>query len=199
MFDLPAEVHILNVAKNVRVKAQLIRLTRDLAAKGIDGTWWNLPVSKSVREEEGDNHWLWRKIVGSNHAKLTWQALAVQSTSSAIEGAITYRIDAKSQLQPGEGAVYVDRIAAAPRNRPWIVKTPKYQGIGSVLLLAAVRHSYLLGLGGRVWLTSLPSERTRKFYRDRGFEVIFEEADGMIGFELPSAAAEEWLKKRGFL
>jgi hypothetical protein len=29
--------------------------------------------------------------------------------------------------------------------------------------------------------------------------VIFEEADGMIGFELPSAAAEEWLKKRGFL
>jgi len=54
-------------------------------------------------------------------------------------------------------------------------------------------------LGGRVWLTSLPSERTRKFYRDRGFEVIFEDPDGMIDFELPPVAAEKWLKTRGFL
>ena len=93
----------------------------------------------------------------------------------------------------------MDRIATAPRNRPWVVEPPKYQGIGSVLLLAAVRHSYLLGLGGRVWLSSLPSERTRKFYRDRGFEVIFQDSDGMIGFELPAAAAEKWLEKRGYL
>lgn len=199
MFDLPEEVHIVNVSRNVRVKARLVRLTRELAAQGIDGTWWNVPVSKSVRKDESDNHWLWRKIVGLNHAKLTWEALAVQSASGSVEGAITYRIDAQSQLQPGEGAVYVDRFAAAPRNRPWVVDPPKYQGIGSVLLLAAVRHSYLLGLGGRVWLTSLPSERTRKFYRDRGFEVIFEDSDGMIDFELPTAAAEQWLKKRRYL
>lgn len=199
MFNLPEEVHILNVAKNVRVKAKLIRLTRDLAATEIDGTWWNLPASRSVRKEEGDHHWLWRKIVGANHAKLTWEALAVQSASGAIEGAIAYRIDAGSRLQPGDGAVYVDRIATAPRNRPWVLEPPKYRGIGSVLLLAAVRHSYLLGLGGRVWLTSLPSERTQKFYQDRGFEVIFEDEDGMIDFELPAVAAEKWLKKRGFL
>ena len=32
------------------------RLTRELAAKEIDGTWWNLPASKAVRKEEGDNH-----------------------------------------------------------------------------------------------------------------------------------------------
>lgn len=199
MLDLPKEVHILNVERNVRVKAKLVRLTRELAATGIDGAWWNLPVSKSVRKEEGDNHWHWRKIVGRNKAKLIWEALAVQSGSGAIEGAMAYRIDAKSQLQPGKGAVYVDRIATAPRNRPWVLEPPKYRGIGSVLLLAAVRHSYLLGLEGRVWLTSLPSERTRKFYRERGFEVIFEDADGMIDFELPAAVAGEWLERRGFL
>lgn len=119
--------------------------------------------------------------------------------SGAIEGAIAYRIDAESRLQPGDGAVFVDRIATAPRNRPWVLEPPKYRGIGSILLLAAVRHSYLLGLGGRVWLTSLPSERTQKFYQDRGFEVIFEDEDGMIDLELPAVAAEKWLKKRGFL
>ena len=192
-------MHILDVVKNVRVNAHLSRLTRELAAKEIDGTWWNLPASKSVRKEEGDNHWLWRKIVGENHSKLTWEALAIQTSSGSIEGAIAYRIDAQSQLQGGEGAVYGDRIATAPQNRPWVVDPQKHQGIGSVLLLAAVRHSYLLGLGGRVWLSSLPSERTRKFYRDRGFEVIFQDSDGMIDFELPAAAAEKWLKERGYL
>lgn len=129
---------------------------------------------------------------------MTWESLAVQSASGSVEGAITYRIDAESQLEAGKGAVYVDRIAAAPRNRPWVAEPPKYRGIGNVLLLAAVRHSYLLGLGGRVWLTSLPSERTKKFYRDRGFEVIFQDLEGMIDFELPTAAAEKWLKNRGY-
>lgn len=98
MFDLPEEVHIFNVARNVRVKARLIRLTRELAAKEIDGTWWSLPASKAVRKEEGDNDWLWRKIVGENHSKLTWEALAIQTSSGSIEGAIAYRIDAQSQF-----------------------------------------------------------------------------------------------------
>ena len=110
-----------------------------------------------------------------------------------------YRIDAKSQIEEGEGAVYVDRLAAAPRNRPWLAEPPKYRGAGTVLLLAAVRHSYSLGLGGRVWLTSLPSERTRAFYAKRGFLPIFEAEDGMIDFELPSAKAETWLTSEGYL
>jgi hypothetical protein len=117
----------------------------------------------------------------------------------AIEGGITYRIDARSRLESGLGAVYADRLAVAPRNRPWLVSAPIYRGVGTVLLLAAIRHSYLLGLGGRVSLTSLPSERTREFYACRGFQVILEHADGMIDFELPTATAVAWLEEEGYL
>ena len=110
-----------------------------------------------------------------------------------------YQIDAKSQIESGAGAVFVDRLAAAPRNRPWLASPPRYRGVGTVLLLAAVRHSYSLGLGGRVWLVSLPSERTKEFYKNRGFRRIYDDGDGMIDFELPAAKAETWLKNEGYL
>lgn len=199
MLDLPEDVWIVNRQSGKPVKARLVTLTRDLAAKQIDGNWWNLSVSKSVRLEEGDHHWPWRKLVGLNHNNLNWESLAIQSSGGLVEGAITYRIDAKSQLSPGNGAVYVDRLATAPRNRTWLVEHPLYKGVGSILLLAAVRHSYLLGLGGRIWLTSLPTERTREFYSRQGFQVIFEESDGTIDFELPDIEAERWLKHKGYL
>ena len=199
MLDLPEEVTILNLQRDRRVKAQLVKLTRELAAQQIDGTWWNDPPSKPLRSMEGDHHWQWRKLVGLNHNNLNWEALAIQSSGGFVEGAITYRIDAKSQLSPGNGAVYVDRLATAPRNRPWLVEHPRFKGVGSILVLAAVRHSYLLGLGGRIWLTSLPTERTREFYSRRGFQVIFEERDGTMHFELPEAEAERWLKHGGYL
>ncbi len=79
------------------------------------------------------------------------------------------------------------------------MNAPTYRGVGTVLLLAAVRHSYLLGLGGRVWLSSLPSERTREFYARRGFQVTFEHDDGTIDFELPTARAVAWLEEEGYL
>ena len=173
MLVLPDDVTLFGVRQNREVQATLVKLTRNLAADRIDGEWWKLEVSKSLREQEGDHHWLWRKIVGEHRNDRSWETLAVQSTSGAIEGAIAYRIDALSQIDSGDGTVYADRLATAPRNRPWLVDAPSYQGVGTVLLLAAVRHSYLLGLGGRVWLTSLPSERTREFYVRRGFEMIF--------------------------
>jgi GNAT superfamily N-acetyltransferase len=199
MFVLPDNIAILNVQRNSLVRAKLVPLTRELAATEIDGAWWKIPVSKKLRESEGDHHWVWRKLVGLYRNRLAWDIVAVQSASGAVEGAMLYRIDARSQIQTGEGAVYVDRLATAPRNRPWLGDPPKYRGIGKVLLLAAVRHSYLLGLGGRVWLTSLPTEKTRRFYENRGFQVIFENEDGTIDYELPAEVSRQWLKSEGYL
>jgi GNAT superfamily N-acetyltransferase len=199
MLVLPEDVSLFNCRRNADEPATLVRLTRRLAADGIDGEWWDLDVSSSLRAKEGDHHWRWRKIVGQHHGDRVWEALAVQSSSGEIEGAIVYRIDALSQIDIGEGAVYADRLSTAPRNRPSLVESPSYRGAGTILLLAAVRHSYLLGLGGRVWLSSLPSERTRDFYRNRGFQVISESEDGIIDFELPTATAVAWLEEEGYL
>ena len=199
MLVLPDYVTLFSIQQNTKVQAKLVRLTRQLAAGRIDGEWWKLDVSKSIRAKEADHHWRWRQIVGEHRNNRSWETLAVQSTSGAIEGAIAYRIDALSQIDSGEGTVYADRLATAPRNRPWLVDVPSYRGAGTALLLAAVRHSYLLGLGGRVWLSSLPSERTRGFYARRGFQVTLEHEDGMIDFELPTARAVAWLEEGGYL
>jgi GNAT superfamily N-acetyltransferase len=199
MLVLPDDVTLFSPQLNAEVPASLVRLTRDLAADRIDGAWWNLEVSRSLRIQEVDHHWRWRQIVGSHRNDRAWEMLAVESTGGIIEAAIAYRIDALSRIDSGEGTVYADRLATAPRNRPWLVNAPSYRGAGTALLLAAVRHSYLLGLGGRVWLSSLPSERTRGFYARRGFQVTLEHENGMIDFELPSARAVAWLEEGGYL
>jgi hypothetical protein len=198
MLSLPEEVELLDVRSGTSVKAYLVKLTRELAASKIDGEWWNIPVPKSKREKEGDHHWKWRKLVGEIRNDTNWESLAVQSAGGAIEGAITYRIDAISHLDPGQGAVFIDRLASAPRSRPWLVGDPQYKGSGSVLALRVVRHSYELGLGGRVWLFSLPTDLTRAFYVRRGFRELFSGTDGTIAYELPASEAERWLRLKGF-
>jgi len=96
-------------------------------------------------------------------------------------------------------SVYVDRLAAAPRNRHWLVADPLYRGVGKGLLLRAVCHSYLLGLGGRVNLVSVPRERTRRFYERRGLVAVREDDEGSIEYELSEQAAHQWLQEEGYL
>lgn len=199
MLDLPEPVSLYDVEMGTLVQAKLVRLDRKLAATGVDGTWWKLPISKKVRDAEGDHHWVWKKLVGEHRNDITWDSLAIQNEAGDVEGAMLYRIDAKSQIEKGQGAIFIDRIATAPRNRPWLMSRPDYKGVGSALLLAAVRESYSLGLGGRVWLTSLPSEKTKSYYSKRGFLAIFEDEDGIVDFELPTQKAEQWLKQEGYL
>lgn len=180
--------------------AELVVLTRELAAKKIDGQWWKIAEKLlSSRKDEGDHHWVWRKLVGEHHNQLAWHFVACQTADGEIQGAAGYRIDYRSILVPEEGSVYVDRIAVAPRNRAWLVKNPLYMGVGVGLLLRAVCHSYILGLGGRVNLVSLPSEQTRQFYERRGFTRLNEDDDGMVEYELSDEAAQRWLEQAGYL
>ncbi|HVA46503.1 MAG TPA: hypothetical protein VNH11_09025 [Pirellulales bacterium] len=198
--NMPSEIRLLDHWHGIEVSAALVELTRTLAANRIDAQWWQLEgVSKSKRAQEGDHHWVWRKLVGEHRNSLVWDFIGAQTDDGDIQGAISYRIDARSFLSPEFGTVYVDRLAAAPRNRPWLVPSPRFAGVGKGLLLRTVCHSYWLGLNGRVNLMSLPSERTRAFYENRGFIATRERDDGMIEYELPAESAQAWLTQEGLL
>ena len=199
MLVLPDDITLFDVRRGSSVGATLVPLTRELAATAIDGKWWKIEAPKRARDQEEDHHWVWRKLVGEHRNDLAWEALAVQNSDDDVEGAILYRVDARSQIEAGKGAIFGDRLATAPWNRPWLVSSPRYRGVGSALLLAAVRHSYALGLNGRVSLISLPSERTRGFYGKRGFRLISEDQHGNIMYELPTEAALSWLKRERYL
>lgn len=71
-------------------------------------------------------------------------------------------------------------------------------GVGKGLLLRAVCHSYLFGLGGRVNLVSVPRERTRRFYERRGLVAVREDEEGSIEYELSDEAAQRWLQEEGY-
>jgi GNAT superfamily N-acetyltransferase len=183
-----------------RHNASIVRLTRDLAQTQIDGKWWALEdVPQSERKYEIDRKWKWAKEVGSHRNQLVWDAVGVICSEDFVEGAMIYRVDAKSLLDVGEGAIYVELIASAPRNRPWLVTAPLYKGVGSALLLWAVSESYRLGLGGRVWLESTQTPSTLRFYERRGFVRIEEIDDEVARFEISRKRAEKWLREEGLL
>jgi hypothetical protein len=200
MEELPSRIQLVDRRSGEQCEAELVELTRKLAASEIDGRWWKLSGKLLGRPaDEGDHHWVWRKLVGEHRNDLAWHFLGCQTTDAEIQGAAGYRIDFCSVLAPGEGSVYVDRIAVAPRNRRWLVETPLYAGVGDGLMLRVVCHSYILGLGGRVSLVSLPSERPRRFYERRGFTRVSEDDDGMVEYELEEEAARRWLQQAEYL
>jgi len=60
-----------------------------------------------------------------------------------------------AQLGNGQ-VVYVDYVESAPWNLKGSAVTPRFLGVGTILIAEAVRLSLEMGLGGRVGLHSLP-------------------------------------------
>lgn len=183
-------------------EATIVRLTIDMAQKMIDETWWNLPESilRDIKDE-GDSRWKWAKIVDEYNGSSLRECVAVLSKEGYIEGCVAYKFNVKSQLEPNEGCAYIGWLATATHNRNWLVNKPIYKGIGSGLVYWVVKESYKAGLGGRVFLQSLPTQNTLDFYKKKGFvrTNLSQPKTGLISYELPKSAAEAWLRKEGAL
>lgn len=181
-----------------RIPARLVTLTPDTARNLIDDVWW-VGVDPGVRAGEMDHHWRWEALAVRAAMDLTWLVVGLAAPNGSIEGAMTHRMDAVSVLEPGQVAVYVDRLATAPHNRPRVTAAPRYKGAGSALLRSVVEESYNLGYAGRVILESLPSPDTLAYYDHRGFVPVGFGTSGLPLLELPGAQAQDWLKKDGLL
>lgn len=198
VFQEPQQIELIRVEDGLVELATVTQLTRDLAKAKIDGSWWNLKeVATLDRKKENDNHWKWAKRIGELRSHRWHEALCVQTSDGDIQGAILYRLDTTSFVSPEVGAIYVEGLATAPRNRPWLVDSPKYRGVGEHLLLTAIRHSYELGFKGRTNLLPFDDERTIKFYRKKGFEVVGRE-DELVQMELGPEGALALLRGEGY-
>jgi len=198
MFPLPNKIDLVRVPDNHIVEAQVVKLTRTVAKTKIDATWWqDLGASTETRKKENDNSWHWAKKLGELRNNRWHEPLAIETQDGNIQGAILYWLNAKSFVENEKGAVYVEALATAPRNRPWLVPSPMYRGVGEGLLLRATLHSYVVGLEGRVNLLSFHDERTVSFYTKRGFKIVGEE-EGLDQMELSPTKALEWLKDEGY-
>ncbi len=183
--ELPAPVTLTRCDSGVPVTARLLALNTKLAKTKINGAWWvGIGVSKTRHGEEGDHHWDWAAEVGKHHNKLYFESVAIQSADNAVQGAAIYRLDGRSAIAEGAGAVLLHWLATAPRNRSWLVARPEFRGVGTNLIRWAAYHSLHLGFGGRIVLASLPSPRTTAFYESLGFLRTSAEEDDMLLYEL---------------
>jgi hypothetical protein len=198
MLSLPDLARLKDLHTDQIVESSIVPLSKGLA-KQVDSQWWKIGGSRTARENEADHGWRWSDIAGSCRLDPWCECRAIVTPDGVVQGAINYHLNGKSLREHDLGAVFVHHLATAPRNRPWLVPKPRYKGVGLALLSTAIVHGYVLGLGGRVVVPSVPTERTRQFYEKRGFQYVSEDDDGIIDFELTPEAAQAWLLKEGFL
>ncbi len=77
---------------------------------------------------------------------------------------------ARLPKQERKPLVYVSYLATAPWNYREITEQPKFSGVGTVLLRAAVAISIDTEFKGRIGLHSLP--KAEYFYERHGFECL---------------------------
>ena len=202
MDDLPETIELTEVSTGSSVVATVVELTTRFAKQQIDSKWWVLPdVPKRQRELENDHHWRWGDRLGKLANNQWHEAVAIQTDDAAVQGAILYWLNTKSFTDEELGAVYVEALATAPHNRPWLMKTPLYRGVGEALLLRAVIQSYNLGLGGRVNLLAFNDTTLISFYESRGFTIVGYDGTGnekLPKLELAPDAAQDWLRAEGY-
>lgn len=197
--ELPFPITLRRCDDGRTVGAHIVKLTRTLAKTKVRAEWWTrLGVPTARRHEEEDHHWNWVAEVGKYHNHGAVESVAVQTADGAVQAAMIYRLDGASIIASGAGAVYVHWLATAPRNRGWLVEKPLCRGAGTALILWAAYHSYSRGLGGRLVLAALPSERTIRFYESLGFKATTAEEDDMVVYELePKDAVALFGRARG--
>ena len=196
--QLPKNARLIRCDTNEHVLAEIecLKHQRILANTEIDKRWWNdLGEFGLIGDpnEQPDRSWDWRAICARASNRLDSEVRGIRTSDGRIQAVTSYTIGKSSVLEPGQKAIYVDRLATAPWNRAVLVQDPQYDRCGLTLIRFVVVHSHLLGLKGRVNLTAVAHV---DFYLDLGFvETRERNGDGTI-YELSTEAARRLMEDR---
>lgn len=111
------------------------------------------------------------------------------------QGFVTLKLRERSRRRPSKFLVYVEYLQVAPWNDGELFRSPRYKGVGTALVSAAVRASFKLDYRGRVGLHCLPARR--KFYEKLGFRATRREKrdEDHIYLELSEERAAEFVTR----
>jgi hypothetical protein len=140
--------------------------------------------------------WKWHEKVGITHNLLPYPTLAIEC-SGKIQGLMMLITDGYVSRLPtsqGKPIVYINLISTAPWNIENFNKPPRYSGVGSILVGAAIQISMDYGFKGRVGLNSLTD--SEPFYERLNFEFLTRDPDkqNLKYYELSAKHAAEFLK-----
>ena len=195
--ELPTSIRLTCCTSGKEEIAAIETLNREVAKLRIDSEWWsNLGNTIRNPRSEPDSEWRWRQIVSTYQNKPNYLAKCIKTTDGLIQAAVVYRVDAMSAIEPAQRAVFVEWLASAPKNREILMKTPRYRGAGTGLLLFAIAQSYFLGFSGRVNLNAVANI---EYYLGQGFIQTNIGDDDNVVFEIPASTAIRRLKERGLI
>ena len=202
-------VFLLDVATCNAVPAELLDAITEAQLADWEGEW--LPeLFKAIQrlhragvtraDWPQSRHWNWRKKAAALQGMLANPGFAI------ICGGVTQGmmlVDTTTKRcriaeQAGKNLVYVEFVENAPWNRKELADPPRYRGVGSILMGAAIELSKELGFKGRIGLHSLP--QANGFYAnvcgmtDLGADAKYHD---MRYFEMTPDQAEAFLEKGG--
>lgn len=179
------------------VAARIESLSQKMIEEEIHRDWWNDPalVDKFVPPPI-DLHWNWTEFdIEQDGRKLASEKVAVVTGDGLVQGAMLISTDpVPSSLSVSSGALFIELLFTAPRNRPALRTDNKafYAGVGSQLLTWGAWLSREKGLGGRLKLDGSPEFVI--WYEKRGLKklatkpIVFEDTE-YTPMELTSDAA----------
>jgi hypothetical protein len=184
------------------VEAQIVELTADIVERQIHRGWW---ADDSLYEQFDpppiDRHWNWNEMgIEYGGKPLAAEKVAITTGDQAVQGAMMISTKpVPSILSPGAGALFVELLFTAPRNRPSLRRDGNafFLGVGSELLTWGAWLSREKGYEGRLLLDGSPEYVG--WYEKRGLQklgakpIVFEDV-AYVPMELAVPAAKRLLK-----
>jgi GNAT superfamily N-acetyltransferase len=142
-------------------------------------------------------HWNWAQKAGKLDF-LAYRCIGIEQ-GDEMQGLMmlsTVHRPSRLREQEGKPTLYIEYIESAPWNLAVLAESPKFSGIGTRLVEAAVEFSVQEGCAGRLALHSLPQSET--FYRRYMTEVAVDPVAGasLTYFEMTADQAAEFLGGR---
>lgn len=139
-------------------------------AKAVDDSWLTYIATAKAKAAAAKApfpriehaHWSWFEKVKATAHLLPTPTMAVECDGET-QGLMLIDTDrrlARLPSQKGLPVVYIDYLASAPWNLPLLEAVPRFGGVGTILVRAAIETSLDLGFKGRIGLHSLPQSET---------------------------------------
>lgn len=140
-------------------------------------------------------HWSWRNKVEERNER-EWRSFALvceEETQGLMLAKL--RVSCRLEENNGQELIYIDLVATAPWNRPAFVDVPRYKGVGSMMIKAAIELSNEEGYNGRIGLHSLNS--ATGFYKRCGMVTIGPDSNygNLPYYEMTVESAQKFLER----
>jgi hypothetical protein len=152
-----------------------------------------------LRQWPQSRHWDWRRKAASIRGLLANPAFSVMC-GGVTQGMMileTTRRRCRVDAQKGKNLIYVEYVENAPWNRKELLfDQPRYRGVGSILMRAAIETSNSEGFKGRLGLHALP--QSNAFYaKTCGMTDLGADSNylGMHYFEMTFEQSEEFIAR----